>query len=381
MGRLFWKFFLIVWLAQLAAVIATGAIFWAERRSMEARFAEGRTTAVRPAPPGEFGPPGEAPPFGRPGDPPPPFPDPHKPPPLPWLHIATGLLASLASAAGIAWYVARPVRRLKQAFAAASDGDLSLRVAPGMGRRRDELADLGRDFDRMSERLHNLLEAQTRLLHDVSHELRSPLARLHAAIGLARQEPARFEETMARLEREGERMNQLVGELLTLSRLEAGVQGKAEVLELDELMAELVEDARLEAVARKQIVEVEECRGLRVLANPELLHRAVENVVRNALKHAPDGSTIRIVSSAQAAGRCRISVFDPGPGVPEDELPFIFEPFRRTRNAVGNGHGLGLAIARRVMSSIDGTITANNLAGGGFRVTLEMPLAGPEQPR
>jgi len=372
MGRLFWKFFLIVWLAQLAAVIATGAIFWAERRSLEARFAE-RLAPPAP-PPGEFGPPGAPPLFAQPDGAPPPFPDPRKPP-VPWLHVISGLLASLASAAGIAWYVARPVRRLKQAFAAASEGDLSLRVAPGMGRRRDELADLGRDFDRMSEQLHNLLDAQTRLLHDVSHELRSPLARLHAAIGLARQEPARFEETMARLEREGERMNQLVGELLTLSRLEAGVQGKVEVLDIDELMAELIEDARLEAAARKQIVDVEECRGLRVRANPELLHRAVENVVRNALKHAPDGSTIRIVSSRLANQRCRISVFDPGPGVPEDELPFIFEPFRRTRNAVGNGHGLGLAIARRVMRSIDGTITANNLAGGGFRVTLEIPLA------
>ncbi len=375
MGRLFWKFFLIVWLAQLAAVLATGAIFWAERRSMEARFAE-RLAPPAPPPPGEFGPAGEPPRFAGPDGAPPPFPDPRKLPRVPWLHIISGLLASLASAAGIAWYVARPVRRLKRAFAAASEGDLSLRIGPAMGRRRDELADLGRDFDRMSERLHSLLDAQTRLLHDVSHELRSPLARLHAAIGLARQEPSRFEETMHRLEREGERMNQLVGELLTLSRLEAGVQGKVEILELDELIAELSDDARLEAAAHHQIVAVEECRGLRVRANPELLHRALENVVRNALKHAPDGGTIRIVSATCGERRCRISVIDPGPGVPEDELPFIFEPFRRTRNAIGNGHGLGLAIARRVMTSIDGTISAVNLAGGGFRVDLELPLAG-----
>lgn len=374
MGRLFWKFFLIVWLAQLVAVLATGAVFWAERRSMEARFTE--RPAPSAPPPGEFGPPGEPPPFARPDGAPPPFPDPRKPPRVPWLHIISGLLASLASAAGIAWYVSRPVRRLKRAFAAASEGDLSLRIGPAMGQRRDELADLGRDFDRMSERLHSLLDAQTRLLHDVSHELRSPLARLHAAIGLARQEPARFEETMNRLEREGERMNLLVGELLTLSRLEAGVQGKVEVLELDELIAELIDDARLEAAAHHQIVTVEECRGLRVRANPELLHRALENVVRNALKHTPDGGTIRIVSLKIGERRCRISVLDPGPGVPEDELPFIFEPFRRTRNAVGNGHGLGLAIARRVMTSIDGTISAANLASGGFRVDLELPLAG-----
>ncbi len=372
MGRLFWKFFLIVWLAQLVAVLTTGAIFWAERRSMEARFAE-RLAPPAP-PPGAFGPPGEPPPFARPDGAPPPFPDPRKPR-VPWLHIISGLLASLAAAAGIAWYVARPARRLKRAFAAASEGDLSLRIGPAMGRRRDELADLGRDFDRMSERLHSLLDAQTRLLHDVSHELRSPLARLHAAIGLARQEPERFEETMNRLEREGERMNLLVGELLTLSRLEAGVHGKVEEFELDELIAELIEDARLEAAARHQIVDLEECRGLRVRANPELLHRALENVVRNALKHTPDGGTIRFVCRRIGERHCRISVFDPGPGVPEDELPYIFEPFRRARNAIGNGHGLGLAIARRVMSSIDGTISAANLADGGFRVDLELPLA------
>lgn len=360
MGRLFWKFFLIVWLAQLVGIIGTGTIFWLQRHEMEARFAE-----QRPPPPPQT--------LSADGRPLPPMPPPpgRRPPLLP---ILTGLLASLIAAGAIAWYVARPVRRLKAAFAAAAEGDLSLRIAPAMGRRRDELADLGHDFDRMSERLRSLLDAQTRLLHDVSHELRSPLARLHAAIGLARQEPERFDETMNRLEREGERMNHLVGELLTLSRLEAGVGGAVETIELDELIADLLEDARLEAAPRHLIVDVDETPGLRVRANPELLHRAIENVVRNALKHSPAGGRVRIISTVTPDRRCRISVLDHGPGVPEDELPFIFEPFRRTSNAIGNGHGLGLAIARRVMTAVDGTIRAKNLADGGFRVDLELPL-------
>lgn len=354
MGRLFWKFFLIVWLAQLGAIFGTAAIFWIERSDRPAR-----SEHWHPSPLAEARPP----------------PPPHDALALPLPPILTGLLASLVSAGAIAWYVARPVRRLKAAFAAAAEGDLSVRIGLAMGSRRDELSELGGDFDRMSERLSNLLEMQSRLLHDVSHELRSPLARLHAAIGLARQVPGRFEETMLRLEREGERMNHLVGELLTLSRLEAGVGGSLETVDIDELVAGLAEDARLEAASRHLSVDLDETPGLRVRANPELLYRAVENVVRNALKHSPDGGRICIRTAATAEHRCRISILDHGPGVPEGELPHIFEPFRRTQAAIGGGHGLGLAIARRVMSAVDGAITARNLETGGLCVDLEIPLA------
>ncbi len=356
MGRLFWKFFLIVWLVQLAAVLATGAIFWAEQRNIETRLDS------RP-PPANFSPPPH-PGIRRP----PPGP---RPPPL---HIVAGLLASLVSAGAIAWYVARPVGQLKKAFVSAAEGDLSVRIGPAMGTRRDELADLGHDFDRMSSRLRQLIDAQTRLLHDVSHELRSPLARLHAAIGLARQAPERFEETMQRLEREGERMNQLVSQLLTLSRLEAGVGSPQEDVELDELLDELIEDARFEASLRQITVVFHEVPGLHVRVNPELLHRAIENVVRNALRHTPAGSTIDIVVKQLNNTHCQISVVDQGPGIPEVELGLIFEPFRRTTNAAGGGYGLGLAIAQRVLSAVDGTIQAKNLAGGGLQVDIELPL-------
>ena len=354
MGRLFWKFFAVVWLAQATGVIVTSVYISIHRDLPPAALGE-----FRPPPPAQ----NHRPPLaGR-----------HPGPPLPVLHILAGLLGSLLSAAGIAWYVARPVGRLKDAFQSASEGDLTVRIGPAMGRRRDELSDLAHDFDRMTSQLQSLMEAQTRLLHDVSHELRSPLARLHAAIGLARQDPARFEETMSRIEREGERMNVLVGELLTLSRLEAGVVGHSEVFDLDELLAERVDDARFEAESRRIRVRFDAENGLQVRAVPELLHRAIENVLRNALRYSPDEGELRVAIHALPNQRCRISVQDQGPGVPESELEHIFEAFRR-HAARGEGYGLGLAIARRVMHTVDGSIQAKNRPEGGLQVDLELPL-------
>lgn len=369
MGRLFWKFFLIVWLVQLAGAVATGTLFWLEHQRREARGGEPPPPydQARPPPPGAD--------FSRPPPEPPRPPPPPRLRPLPPLpHILIGLIASLLSAAAIAGYVARPVRRLKKAFAAAGEGDLATRIGNSMGRRNDELADLGRDFDRMADRLQQQIETQKRLLHDVSHELRSPLARLHAAIGLARQQPERFEETMTRLEREGQRMDQLVGELLTLARIDAGETGATETLELGELLAELAEDARFEARQRGIGVELAAPQALPVRADPALLHRALENVVRNALRHSPEGGTVRIETPPPTAGRGRIAILDRGPGVAEAQLEEIFLPFRRGSD--GGGYGLGLAIARRIVEAAGGTIRAANRAGGGFCVTVELPLAG-----
>lgn len=374
MGRLFWKFFLIVWLVQLAGATATGAVFWLEHQRREATGGPPfpRDEARPPPPPDEFG----RPPRGgdrRPPGPPPGGPRLPRPlPPLP--HLLIGLLASLLSAAAIAGYVARPVRRLKKAFAAAGEGNLAVRIGGAMGRRNDELADLGRDFDRMADRLQQLIDTQKRLLHDVSHELRSPLARLHAAIGLARQQPERFEETMSRLEREGQRMDRLVGELLTLARIDAGESGPTEPIDIGELLAELAEDARFEAGDRGLTIDLAAQAELAVRADPALLHRALENVIRNALRHSPDGATVRLEASSPAPGHCRIAILDQGPGVRENELEDIFTPFRRGGDSTG--YGLGLAIARRIVAGAGGTIVAGNRVEGGLRVVVELPLAG-----
>ena len=381
MGRLFWKFFIFIWLAQMAAVFGTGALFWIERQQFEERLAsQGRTL------PGAFEPAfhDRRPPAFAPGEANDhPLPPPAGRPPgrdrLPFMPMFVGLLASLLCAAGLAWYIAKPIRHLRQAFAAAAEGDLEVRVSPRMDGRRDELTDLGHEFDRMTERLQALMAAQKHLLHDVSHEMRSPLARLQAAIGLARQQPARMADSLQRIEREGERMDGLVGELLTLSRLEAGVAGPLEQVDLGELLADIVEDARFEGAAKQVSIaygpgETAEVKA-EVRANPELLHRAIENVVRNALRFAPAGSAIDIVALRGDGGRCRISIGDTGPGVTESQLDNIFKPFFRAEGqSAAGGYGLGLAIARRVIAAVDGKIRAKNKVGGGLLVEIDLPV-------
>ena len=370
MGRLFWKFFLFIWLGQMAAVLGTGALFWAERQ----QFSSGLTPADKGAPTKLPGPTGFAP-GGAQRHPPPPHdrpPGPH----LPLLPTLAGLVASLLCTAALAWYIAKPIRQLRQAFNAAADGDLAARVSPNMNGRRDELADLGRDFDRMTTHLQALMTSQQRLLHDVSHEMRSPLARLQAAIGLARQQPGRTEDSLARIEREGERMNQLVGELLTLSRLDAGITSPLENVDMGELLANIVEDARFEGAARQISIDYVPGASAEVRANPELLHRAIENVVRNALRFSPSGGVVGIVAERTAAGHFALHITDQGPGVADAELETIFQPFMRGEGQqTAAGYGLGLAIAQQVMAAVNGKIAAKNLPSGGLCVDISLPLS------
>lgn len=373
MGRLFWKFFLFIWLAQVGAMLGVGAVFWLEHRQTVARPGIGQARDVPP----HF----EGGPFTRPPAPPS-FPDGHHaqrfPPPEPGLHLPFlpfigALLASLVCAIALAWYVAKPIGRLRQAFEAAAEGKLEVRIGAGMGGREDELADLGRDFDRMTERLEALVNAQRHLLHDVSHEMRSPLARLQAAIGLARQQPVRMADSLERIERESERMNLLVGELLTLSRLDAGVVGHQETVDIGELLANIVEDARFEGVARHLRIDLVAGELPEIHANAELLHRAIDNIVRNALRHSPEGATVCVEAATVGKG-FRLAVLDQGPGVPAADLENIFQPFfRGSGQQADSGHGLGLAIAKRVVTMLNGKIRAENRPGGGLVVEVLLP--------
>lgn len=297
--------------------------------------------------------------------------------PLPWAPIAAALAASIVFGAFLAWYFAAPIRVLRGAFDEAARGNLAQRTVPLIGTRRDELADLGRHFDRMAAQLAALMDGQRRLLHDVSHELRSPLARLQAAVGLARQQPEHNESAFDRIEREAERMNDLVGELLTLSRLEAGVQSAPpEPVDVAELTAAVVEDARFEAAADGREVEAEIDGPLHVIGQAELLHRAIENIVRNALRHTPEHSRVAVGVHRDGA-QVRIAVQDAGPGVPAARLDEIFKPFVRMPGARSDGHGLGLAIARRVVESAGGSIQARNRPEGGLVVEIRLPVAAP----
>ena len=381
MGRLFWKFFVFIWLAQLAGILGTGALFWVERQQFVGHPQGAGERHFPGPPPPEFAGHPPLPEFFR-DMPPPEFPRDMPPPggrlpggPLPVLPMIAGLLASLLCAAGLAWYFAKPIRQLRNAFDAAANGNLGVRVTPGMGGRRDELADLGKDFDRMTAQLQSFIEGQQRLLHDVSHEMRSPLARLQAAIGLARQQPARIDDFLQRIEREGDRMDRLIGELLTLSRVEAGVTGEQEPVDIGELLASIAEDARFEGSARQIAIAFTPGPSAEVRANAELLHRAIENVVRNAISHSPDGGTVRLQLSCPDDGKLHITIADQGQGVPENELEAIFQPFFRGEGSTfGSGYGLGLAIARRAIMASGGRIYARKMPGQGLVVEIELPL-------
>lgn len=290
-----------------------------------------------------------------------------------WLPIVAATLASFLFAALLAWYFSRPIRALRGAFEAAAAGDLAPKFAEArMAVAGDELAELGHDFDRMSAQLRTLMEGQRRLLHDVSHELRSPLARLQAAIGLAHQQPDKIGASLERIERESVRMDRLVGELLTLSRLEAaGALPATEAVDLVEMVDQIADDARFEAGAR---IDVDAAVPVTVRGAPDLLWSAVENIVRNAVKHGGADGAVEVALHPED-GAVHIEVLDRGPGLAEEHLGQIFEPFFRSNPSQNNvdGHGLGLAIAKRVAETHGGSITASNRAGGGLRVTITLP--------
>jgi two-component system OmpR family sensor kinase len=288
-----------------------------------------------------------------------------------WL-ISAGM-TSLLFSAGLAWYLTRPVRHLQEASRQLAAGLLDTRVGPRMGRRRDEIADLGCDFDHMAGQLQSLVTAHQRLLHDVSHELRSPLARLQVAIGLLRRNPEQTGQTLERIERESTRLDALVGELLTLSRLEAGVCQPADPVDLTQLLCDIATDAQFESAAtdRKIMLHCED--GLTIIGNREALHRAFDNIVRNALQYTLAHSAVEINAVRTAAGGIHISVCDAGAGVAEDKLSSLFEPFRRAdSNMARDGYGLGLAIAKCAVEAHSGRIRAINRQHSGLCVEVDL---------
>lgn len=295
--------------------------------------------------------------------------------PRPVLIVAAiaGLIFSIA----LAWYLTRPLKLLRDGFDQLAQGNLEVRLQSLMGRRRDEIAGLARDFDMMAARLAQLVTTRDRLLHDVSHELRSPLSRMQLAIGLTRQEPAQFEKSMDRIEREMVRLDALVRELLVLARAESGLAGSEEYFDPIAMLEFVVEDARFEAAASNVGVDLalplipeEQRPSLR--GSAELFRRAIENIVRNALRFSPAGGTMSVVAEVDIeAGVYRFAVCDQGPGVAGMDLSTLFEPFIK---ADQEGFGLGLAIARRAIVAHGGAIDAVNIEGGGFEVRISVPF-------
>ncbi len=274
----------------------------------------------------------------------------------------------------LAYHLTSPVRALQKAVERFGRGDLTARVG---SRRRDELGQLARTFDRMAGRIETLLAAERRLLLDISHELRSPLARLGVAVELARS-GENLDSALNRIQKESDRLNALVGQLLQVTRAEGDPSSlRRDPMRLDELVQQLVDDSGLEASAHGCTLKYEKREPALVEGDPELLRRAIENVIRNAIRYAPPETTVE-VSMARRNGSAVVDVRDRGPGVPEEALPRLFDAFYRVdtdRNRTSGGIGLGLSIARRAIELHKGVIRARN-AHPGLEVELELPVAG-----
>jgi two-component system OmpR family sensor kinase len=293
------------------------------------------------------------------------------PAPLLWVGALGGLLFSTV----LAWNLTRPLRQLRGGLDRVAQGDLAVRLFPAMRGRRDELSDVARDFDAMAERLAVLVSAREQLLHDVSHELRSPLARLQLAIGLARQNPDNVANSLQRIEHEAERLDKMIGELLALSRAENDKLSDEEYFDLYGLVEAVVNDARYEAqVPGVEIfLQADEALEYTVKGNAELMRRALDNIVRNALRFSSHGQRV-LVTLSQVEQWLQVVVSDQGPGVEEEKLSSIFDPFVRVKSSMsGKGYGLGLAITRKVVLAHGGQVEARNGEQDGLVITLNIP--------
>ncbi len=293
--------------------------------------------------------------------------------PMPMLWV--GGLAGLLFSTVLAWNLTRPMRKLRDGFDRVAQGDLSVRLFPAMRRRHDELSEVARDFDSMAERLELLVSAREQLLHDVSHELRSPLARLQLAIGLARQNAGNVENSLQRIEHEAGRLDKMIGELLALSRAESNSLPDEEYFDLYGLVDAVVSDARYEAQIPGVEIVLQASSDVEytVKGNAELMRRAVDIIVRNALRFSSHGQRVTVVLTL-IDQLFQIEVSDQGPGVEESKLSSIFDPFVRVKSSMsGKGYGLGLAITRKVVLAHGGQVEARNGEQEGLVITLRIP--------
>ena len=292
--------------------------------------------------------------------------------------IVIALLVSGLVCFWLARHITRPITRLRLATQKLSQGNLDVRVGGELGRRQDELASLGADFDRMAEQLQTLLLSQQRLIRDVSHELRSPLARLQVALELARKRThGEANNELNRIELEAERLNELIGQVLALARMETRSRElNRHDTDLRQLIETIVDDAQFEAQANQRHVVFASAAPCRLAVDVQLLHSAIENIIRNAIKYTATDSIVE-VRLETTEDHVRISIRDHGPGVDENRLQDLFKPFVRlseARERDSGGYGLGLAIADHAIRLHDGRIMAQNCADGGLMITIELPL-------
>ena len=303
---------------------------------------------------------------------------PGKAPGPPWhqIPLIIGTLMSALFSGYMAYYLAWPLAHLRRAMSDVAQGRFETRVKPSMGKRRDEIVDLAEDCDRMANQLKVLVEAQQHLLHDISHELRSPLTRMQAAIGLMHQDSTRV-DMLERIERESERMDTLIEALLTLARLQGRPESiERESVDIVELLAMIVEDAQFEAGIKGCRVRLQACPPFIACVSGELLYRCFENVIRNAVRYTRPDTTVQVSAQiSPEANRLNVRITDQGPGVEIDRLQSIFHPFERGAGDSSVGFGLGLAIAARAVQMHGGSIVARNEPDAGLTVEINLHSA------
>jgi two-component system OmpR family sensor kinase len=283
----------------------------------------------------------------------------------------------------LTFYLTAPINRIRAGFGRLASGDLKVRLGANWLRRRDEIGDLASDFNKMATRLEELVMSRDRLLADISHELRSPLARLQLAIALARQSPEKALQSLERIGCEADKLEEMVGELLALTKLESGASTVHQYFFVSEVATLVVDDARFEAQEKGVAIDFapnERQAGSEalVMGSGKLISRAIENIVRNALRFSRRGDAITVELDSTAAGTT-LYIRDQGPGVQDDQLASLFEPFVQADTANGQGYGLGLAIAKRAVIAHGGTIRAINGAEAGLTIIVWLP-ASPDAP-
>lgn len=306
----------------------------------------------------------------------------------PYLRLVVIALLAMGLCLALTLHITRPLGKLRKAASDIASGRLKTRVKPAIGRRHDEIALLGDDFDRMAEQIERLVTAQRNLLGDVSHELRSPLARLIVALSLLRQaQDDEAGEYQNRIGIEAERLDKLIGQLLTLTRIDSGVDANLrETFDLTNLVQEVAADGNFEGRGQNRGVTFSAGASCMMSGVEDMIRSAVENVIRNAVRHTAPGTTVEVTIEKQSKAAqtsnnqqpfALLSVRDHGPGVDVDQLHQIFLPFHRANSSGGNnGAGLGLAIADRVVRLHHGSIEADNARGGGLVISIQLPLLG-----
>jgi two-component system sensor histidine kinase CpxA len=296
-----------------------------------------------------------------------------------YMRLVGLLLTSVVVCLLLAWYLTSPIRKLGEATRKLAAGDLATRVGRRVGRRRDEFADLAKDFDNMAARIESLIDSQQVLTRDISHELRSPIARMNVALELAkkRANPESM-PLLERIENESVRLNEMISRILTLSKLESGSQDYLKTkLDLSDLVRDIAADAEFEASGKGKSVAAEKIDSCSVEGNENLLRSAIDNVVRNAVRYTAESTKVK-VSLEKNNGNAIIKVRDHGGGVPQDELENLFRPFYRVgeaRERKTGGTGLGLAIAQRAVAAHGGTIFAENI-DDGLEVSIILHTSG-----